>query len=86
MSAENTSQVPEKKTPWYLSRPAVIWGLLLIGPFAMPFLWLSPNFKLWVKAVVTLAAIALTYASYIFMPILIDRIMNGGPDIGSFSV
>ena len=63
---------PEKKVPWYLGRAAVIWGLLLVGPFALPIVWLSPEFKKNVKFVITVVALFLTYLSYRYTPVLLD--------------
>lgn len=36
----------QKKTPWILEKKAVWIGIIVLGPFALPFLWLSPKFSL----------------------------------------
>ena len=65
---------PEKKTPWYLTRGAVIWGLLLVGPLALPLLWMSAEFKKSTKIIITVVALALTYLSYLYTPVLLDNL------------
>jgi membrane protein implicated in regulation of membrane protease activity len=41
------------KTKWFL-RPVMIFvSILVIGPFAIPLVWLSPAFKTWQKAAIT---------------------------------
>ncbi len=53
--SENT---PQKK--WYYGVPAVAAWLLLLGPFAFPFLWKSPSFNLFWKIALTILVTALT--------------------------
>ncbi len=45
---------------WY-HRPLVIFIIILVaGPFALPLVWMSPSFKPWHKAAITLLLLALT--------------------------
>jgi hypothetical protein len=41
----------------FLSFWAVIWELLILGPFAIPMLWLSPRFNRFWKIILSLAVI-----------------------------
>ncbi len=86
MNVETTPPTPEKKTPWYLTRATVIWGLMLIGPLALPILFMSPKFKLWTKIGVAASVVVLTYLSYVYTPILLNMILSRGLDIGPSTV
>ena len=48
------------KTKWYFSTPTVVIALLVLGPLALPLVWLNPRYKIITKLVVTVAVIALT--------------------------
>ena len=48
------------KPKWYYGLVPVILGLVLMGPFAFPLLWKSPNFNLAWKVILTLSVTALT--------------------------
>ncbi len=76
MKPETSSATPETRTRWYLTRPAVIWGLLLLGPFALPLLVFSPKFKKTTKIIISVITVALSVLSYIYTPQLIDLLMS----------
>ena len=44
-----------KPVRWYLSVPAVLFALVLLGPLGFPMLWKSPAFNLFWKIVLTIA-------------------------------
>ena len=44
----------------YFSVQAVLFGLTLVGPLALPLLWLSPNFSLRLKVLMTTVTVLLT--------------------------
>lgn len=48
------------KIKWYIRPVAVIIAILLIGPFALPFLWTSPAFKRNHKIIITLLVFILS--------------------------
>ena len=45
---------------WYLKPLAVIIAILIVGPFALPLVWMSPVFKRWQKAIITILLILVT--------------------------
>lgn len=51
-------------TKWYYTTPVVVIAILSIGPLALPLVWFNPRYNIAVKAVVTIATIALTIASF----------------------
>ena len=73
---ENGGSEEEKKTPWYLTRGTAVWGLLIAGPLALPLLWWSPKFKMTTKVTITLVTLILTYLSFKYTPVLIDRLTH----------
>ncbi len=55
-------QQPDIK--WYFSNTMVVIGLLCVGPFALPLVWLHPLYKIVTKIIVTVAVIGLTAWTY----------------------
>ena len=51
----------DSKSKWYHSVPAVIVGLLLLGPFGFSLLWKSPSFNFFWKIVLTVLVLVMTY-------------------------
>lgn len=45
---------------WYLKPVSVIIGILVLGPFALPLIWMSPALKMWQKIALTVLTAALT--------------------------
>ena len=74
--SENKNPIPEKKTPWFLGRAAVMGGLILVGPFALPMLWFSGAFKIQTKIIFTLAAVVLTYLCWHYTGMLFDKLSS----------
>jgi len=57
---EFLSKSSKPKTKWYFSTPAIVIALLVLGPLALPLVWLHPRYKIITKVVVTIIVIALT--------------------------
>ena len=51
---------PDKKTPWFLTPPAVTIAVLCAGPFALPLVWMSSALKRWHKWLITVIIVFLT--------------------------
>lgn len=51
---------PKPPVKWYLTPAAVLAWMLIAGPFAIPLIWISPVFKTWQKAVITILLVAFT--------------------------
>lgn len=49
-----------QKSGWFLKKGSVWTLILLVGPLALPFLWLSPDFKQGTKIFLTLLLSILT--------------------------
>jgi len=49
---------PEK---WCFKTPFVIMAFLTVGPFALPLVLLHPRYPAWVKLLVTVTTMVLTY-------------------------
>ena len=47
------------KTKWYFTTPTVVIALLVLGPLALPLVWLNPRYKITTKLIVTGLVIAL---------------------------
>jgi len=52
-------EVPPK-AKWYYKTPALIAAFVIIGPFALPFLWLNPRYSRNTKIVASVIVIILT--------------------------
>jgi hypothetical protein len=51
---------PKPKSKWYYSTPAIVIGLITIGPLALPLLWKNPKYNVAAKSITTIVVIALT--------------------------
>ena len=51
---------PKPKTKWYYSTSAIVIGLLVVGPFALPLVWKNPKYKVITKVIITIVVIAFT--------------------------
>ena len=71
-----------KSEKWYYKAVFVIIGLILLGPFAFPVLWKSPNFNLFWKVVLTLIFTFLTYYMFVktmdVVQMVIDEFKKAG--------
>ena len=45
---------------WYYSTAAIVIGLLVVGPFALPLVWKNPKYKVTAKVIVTIVVIGFT--------------------------
>jgi len=48
------------KAKWYFTTPTVVVALLVLGPIALPLVWINPRYKITVKLIVTIIVIGLT--------------------------
>ena len=51
---------PKPKTKWYYSTSAIVIGLIVIGPLAIPLVWRNPKYKVITKVIITIVVIAVT--------------------------
>lgn len=49
------------KTKWYHSQHGVAFAFILLGPFALPFVWSNPRYSAGKKAVITVITLAVTF-------------------------
>ncbi|WP_299141119.1 hypothetical protein [uncultured Vibrio sp.] len=65
--------------PWYYRAEFVLTLLFVIGPLALPLVWLSPALSRGKKGLITLAMGAFTWVSYqawLDVAPLVDQIME----------
>ena len=51
----------KKKTPRLFKTPALIIAFLCVGPFALPLVWLNPNFSQRKKIVISIITAIITW-------------------------
>ena len=54
---DNSDKPAQEKPPWYLTKKAVFIGITLVGPLALPLLWLSGQFSFRSKVFLTITVI-----------------------------
>lgn len=62
--------------PWRDSIPLLIASLLIIGPFAIPLIWLNRKIKPIVKIISTIAIVFLSIVSYQAMTRLTETLKS----------
>jgi uncharacterized membrane protein YvbJ len=50
----------KSKKKWYFSTSAIVIALLVIGPLAIPMVWLNPRYKIVTKLTITVLVIVVT--------------------------
>ena len=50
----------KKSVKWYYKPVWVVVAILSAGPFALPLVWFSPEFKKWVKVLLTIVVVLIT--------------------------
>jgi|FrelakmetLWP11LW_1041352.scaffolds.fasta_scaffold37356_2 hypothetical protein len=70
------AQPAKPTTKWFYTNSVVVIALLTVGPFALPLVWYNPRYSIMVKAVVTIATIALTIASFYMMMYAYKNLMD----------
>ena len=74
---EFLSQPPgQAKTKWYHSTSTIVVGFLFLGPFVIPLVWTNPKYSIAVKAVVTIAMVAITVALVYGAAGLLNNLIN----------
>ena len=67
---------------WYLKWWSVIAALLILGPFAFPFLWKSKDFNLFWKLAITIVITAITvglvWSTWAIVQMMIDQFRAAG--------
>ena len=53
------------KTPWYAKTSILVVSLLMVGPFALPLVWLNPYYSRKTKIIVSLIVIAITWVVWV---------------------
>ena len=64
------------KTKWYFSTTAVVLALLSIGPFALPLIWLHPQYKNITKIILTVIIIVFSIWLYYFTKDIYQSLMQ----------
>lgn len=55
-----TDKPNSAKIKWFLKPASVIVAILIVGPFALPLVWISPAFKKLAKVVITILVILIS--------------------------
>ena len=56
----DSSYKPKPTTKWYYSTAAIVIGLIVVGPLALPLVWANPKYKVITKVILTIIVIAAT--------------------------
>ncbi len=65
---------PQAAVPWYLTKRTVILAIVVVGPLAIPLLWLSPKFSFVWKAVLTILLVASSVLLYHYLMVMMDSL------------
>ena len=59
---------------WHQSIPFLVIALLIVGPFAIPLIWVNRKIVLWAKAASTLGILLLTWLLFQTSGYLVDTL------------
>lgn len=78
---EFLDQSRRPETKWYFTTSIVVISLLSFGPFALPLVWLHPEYKRSTKTISTIGIIILTIATAWVIWVLFSKLMEHFPDL-----
>ena len=77
-----TMEPAETKGKWYYGNSAVVIGILIAGPLALPMVWMNPRYSVMMKIIVTLVVLLITavslYVVHALVLQLIERFREAG--------
>ncbi len=76
------SYKPKSKTKWYYSTSAIVIGLLVLGPFALPLVWKNPKYNVTTKVIITIVVIIVTVWLCYLTKNMYQRLMKDLGDLG----
>ncbi len=80
---EFLSKPPQQiKKKWYYSPTAWVVAFLFVGPFAIPIVWINPNYSLLKKAVISVIMVGVTIFLVYAMAGMYNNLMNQVNQLG----
>jgi hypothetical protein len=73
---EYLDKPPTPIIKWYHKTSAIVLALLLLGPFALPLVWLNPQYKISTKIIVTIIVIVATVLLVYLSAYLYNQMIN----------
>ena len=70
-----TDVKPQSKK-WYFSTPALVGLLCVVGPLALPAVWMNPRYKILTKVIITVIVMLLTILFIYLMVAMYSRVLN----------
>jgi len=70
-----------RKLHWIFSLQAIVLALLMVGPLALPLIWLHPRYKRTTKVVVTVIMIVITIGCVYMLRLLSEHLNERMSDI-----
>ena len=75
-------QQEAKPQKWYFSSVAILASILILGPFALPQIWLHPKYSKMLKVIITVVVLAITTWCYFIMRDMYRDLMQQMEDMG----
>ena len=63
----NQVQKPKVPDPWYYRTSIVVLAASLVGPLALPLVWINPRYSLLMKILITVVILALSWWTFMFV-------------------
>ena len=81
---EFLSKPPKLQKKWYHSTTTWVVAFLFVGPFAIPFVLLNPNYSVVKKAVISIVMIAITIFLVYAMAGMLNSVMSRVNQLGLY--
>ena len=72
------------KGKWYYSNSAIVIGLLVLGPFALPLVWKNPKYTVVAKVVITIVVVGVTIWLCYLMGYMYQQLMERITGLGLY--
>ena len=70
------TDIKPQSNKWYFSTPALIGLIIVVGPLALPAVWMNPRYKIMTKAIITVLVMLLTVLLIYLMVAMYSRLLN----------
>ena len=77
------NDINKQSNKWYQSTTAIITLLLIVGPLALPAVWLNPRYKIMTKVIITVVVMIFTVFLVYLMGVLYSQFLKQFDSLGS---
>ncbi len=75
----------QPKEKWYFKKRSIVIAVLLLGPLALPMIWLNPRNTLTTKIIWTVVILLMAWAMVVYTQVMLTTLEQRLADLQSIS-